>query len=268
MFGKSTKGQIGMLLIALAVISSSVFVSVEDIYAIGKPKIKKIKISPKNVTMVVGEKRKLKVKFTPKKSKRKVKWSSSNRKVAYIKKGIVTAKKPGTVTVTAKAGKKRAKCKVKVKKKTADKVAAAYACLNKFRTKPGVWQWNSDNVTKRYFNTDATNMLKPLAIDKKLEKTAQKRAKEITILFDHYRPDGTIAFSIYPKGMTAMGENIAYGHSTAKSVTKAWEEEKKPYDFQSHRRSMLNERFTHVGIAVKKHKKELYWVQCFGGKSK
>ena len=43
-----------------------------------------------------------------------VTWSSSNKKVATVSNGVVTPHKQGTVTITAKCGKKKAKVKVKV----------------------------------------------------------------------------------------------------------------------------------------------------------
>lgn len=48
---------------------------------------------------------------------KKVKWSSSNKKIAVVsKKGNITGKKPGKCTVTAKVSGKKYKCKVTVKK--------------------------------------------------------------------------------------------------------------------------------------------------------
>ena len=53
---------------------------------------KKIKISKKSVTLVVGKKVTIKVKNAPK--GKKVTWSSNKKKVATVnKKGVVTAKK-------------------------------------------------------------------------------------------------------------------------------------------------------------------------------
>ena len=47
---------------------------------------------------------------------RTVKWSSSDRAVAKVSsKGVVTAKKVGKVTITAKVGKKKLECAVTVK---------------------------------------------------------------------------------------------------------------------------------------------------------
>ena len=49
-------------------------------------------------------------------TKKKAKWSSSNKKVATVSsKGKVTAKKKGTATITAKIGSKKYKCKITVK---------------------------------------------------------------------------------------------------------------------------------------------------------
>lgn len=49
-------------------------------------------------------------------TKKKVTWSSSNKKVATVSsKGVIKGKKEGTVTITAKVGAKKHKCKVIVK---------------------------------------------------------------------------------------------------------------------------------------------------------
>ncbi len=46
-----------------------------------------------------------------------LKWSTSDKKVATVKNGVVTGKKAGVATITVKAGKKSAKCVVTVTKK-------------------------------------------------------------------------------------------------------------------------------------------------------
>lgn len=71
-----------------------------------------IRLNKSSVTVLVGKTYQLKVKGT----KKKAKWSSSNKKVATVNsKGVITGKKAGTVKVTAKIGKKKYTCKVKVK---------------------------------------------------------------------------------------------------------------------------------------------------------
>lgn len=74
-----------------------------------------VKISKKKATVIRDMTLQLKVKGT----KKKAKWSSSNKSVAAVnKKGKVTAKKAGKTTITAKIGKKKYKCKITVKNPT------------------------------------------------------------------------------------------------------------------------------------------------------
>ena len=69
----------------------------------------------KKYTMYVGSKAEWKIWGT---GGKKVTFKSSNKKIATIsKKGIITAKKKGKCTLTAKVGKKMLKCKLTVKKK-------------------------------------------------------------------------------------------------------------------------------------------------------
>lgn len=76
-------------------------------------KDKKLRLNYSWVNVSVGGSIKLKVKGTSK----KVKWKSSNKKIATVgKKGKITGKKIGRCTVTAKVKNHRVKCKVRVKK--------------------------------------------------------------------------------------------------------------------------------------------------------
>ncbi len=73
---------------------------------------KKVKLNKTKATIYVGETVTLKLKN----NKKKVKWSTSNKKVASVtKKGKVTGKKEGKATITAKVGKKKYKCNMIVK---------------------------------------------------------------------------------------------------------------------------------------------------------
>ncbi len=86
-------------------------------------KVTKVKLNKKKLTIKKGKTAKLKatVKATTtalaKTAKKKLKWTSSNKKIATVtKKGKIKAKKKGTVTITVKYTKKlKAKCKVTVK---------------------------------------------------------------------------------------------------------------------------------------------------------
>ena len=105
-----------------------------------------IKISKTKYTMNKGEKYTLKIKGT----KKSVKWSSSNKKIATINsKGKVTAKKKGTVTITAKVGSKKYKCKIKVETPKINKTRKTLYINNTYTLKiSGTSQqikWSSSN---------------------------------------------------------------------------------------------------------------------------
>ena len=89
---------------------------------------KKIKLNKAQVLVRIGSPVKLKVKNT----KKKIKWKSSNKKIATVsKKGVVKGKEDGNCIITAKVGKKKLKCKIavahKVAKSTSAKTIAAIA---------------------------------------------------------------------------------------------------------------------------------------------
>jgi len=84
---------------------------------------KKIAISQKTLSLKVGKSKKLTLKNLPK--NQKVKWTSSNKKIATVSAtGKVTAKKAGKAKITATVGKKKYICNVTVKKKTTPTPAA------------------------------------------------------------------------------------------------------------------------------------------------
>lgn len=79
---------------------------------------KKAKLSKTKVTMQVGKTVQLKVKN----NKKRVKWSSSNKKVATVsKKGKVKAVSSGNARIIAKISKKKLVCKVNVKRTITNK---------------------------------------------------------------------------------------------------------------------------------------------------
>lgn len=103
------------------------------------------KISTKAKTLTVGKSYTLKVKGT----KKKVKWSSTNKKVATVSsKGKVKAKKMGTAKIRAKIGKKTYTCTVKVNpkinaaKKTLGK---GKSCTLKLTGATGTVKWYTSN---------------------------------------------------------------------------------------------------------------------------
>jgi hypothetical protein len=77
-------------------------------------KKKIIRLSEKKLTLNPGNSKTIKLREA---SAKKVKWSTSNKKIATVSKGKIKAKKPGTVTITAKYKNKKYKCKVVVREK-------------------------------------------------------------------------------------------------------------------------------------------------------
>ena len=86
--------------------------SISMIPTINVSAAKKVKLNKTKATIYVGKTVTLKLKN----NKAKVKWNSSNKKVATVtSKGKVKGKKAGKATITAKVGKKKYKCKITVK---------------------------------------------------------------------------------------------------------------------------------------------------------
>ncbi len=80
-----------------------------------RPKTKKITPKVKDISLKINKEKKLKVIFKPKGAKEKLKWSSSNTKVAKVSKdGTVKAVGIGTATITAETVKTHKKAKFKV----------------------------------------------------------------------------------------------------------------------------------------------------------
>lgn len=79
--------------------------------------VSSVKMSKKTLSMDVGKKVTLKATVSPTTaSSTKASWKTSNKKIATVgNDGKVTAKKPGTATITATIGGKKATCKVTVK---------------------------------------------------------------------------------------------------------------------------------------------------------
>lgn len=72
-----------------------------------------VKLNKKSLKLKVGAKASLKATKTG--TKKPLKWSSSDKRIATVsQKGEITGKKAGTATITAKVGKVKAKCKVTV----------------------------------------------------------------------------------------------------------------------------------------------------------
>ncbi len=88
--------------------------------------------------------------------------------------------------------------------------------------------------------------LQELATTPLLIELTEVRASELPVNFDHVRPDGSSAFTLLKSsGFTYLGaaENIAAGRPNATSTVEQWMESPK------HKKNILNEAHTHVGVA-------------------
>ena len=129
--------------------------------------------------------------------------------------------------------------------------------INEFRT-GDTWYWNSDDTTK----TEVTGR-EALIYDYGLERAAMARAAEIAVYFEHQRPNGEMCFSV-DSSLQIMGENIAAGQRSKEAAFTSWREENEDYANQGHRRNMLSENFSYIGIGCVKSNGVYYWVQEFG----
>ena len=248
--------------------------------------LEKITLNKSSVTTEAGETTTLSVSYYPANTtdSKAVNWTSSNNGIVTVSGGKVQAKKAGTATITAKVGSKTATCKVTVKaaaqkkntsKSTTSKdyyknVSDAYKILNTFRTtKSNQWYWNSNNTAKV-----KTSGLKAVKKDAALEKIAKVRAKEQWIMYyergkvTHDRPNGKECWTAYAAGSNPCGENLAWGQTTSKEVitdpARGWAETNDDYFGQGHRRNMLSNQATRVGIACYEKDGKTCWAMCLG----
>lgn len=202
------------------------------------------KLNRQTVSITVGKT----VQLTVKNTKAKVKWSSSNKKIATVTgKGKVKAKKAGKATITAKVGKKSFKCKVTVKKRR--NVDKKYTIeLGKGRTKTVVGHFDTkmaDEIFQRLNAYRSKKGLRRLAKgNEALQKMANTRACEIVEKFDHKRPNGKSALIPLDETTYCFAENIARFQSSAAQVMQDWK------DSPGHNEVMLAPDARSVGIGV------------------
>ena len=101
----------------------------------------------------------------------------------------------------------------------------------------------------------------PLAETGELSAAAAKRAEELAVDFSHYRPDGSICFSVYEEfsiAGSARAENIAGNYRSPEQVLQAW------MGSTGHRNNIMNVNYTRIGVGVYTDPDgKLYWVQLF-----
>lgn len=157
------------LMIALSVIISSLSFPGSTAFATRK----KIKLNKSTLSLYVKKTYTLKLSGVSAKKKSKIKWSSSNKKIATVnKKGKITAKKNGKCNIYAKYGKKKYKCKLTVKKKKSVKatkkpsVKKTPAPTSKATASPDTDDADTTSVPKVTVKPDTTPTKKPSVTQK------------------------------------------------------------------------------------------------------
>jgi uncharacterized protein YkwD len=118
------------------------------------------------------------------------------------------------------------------------------------------------NEVIRLVNIERQNAgLNPLTQTPELTKAAEARAKDLTILYSHTRPDKSECWSAYDENnvtYSIAAENIASGHKTPESVMKDW------MNSPGHRANILNAEFEHLGVGVALDQDDRhFWAQEF-----
>lgn len=97
-----------------------------------------------------------------------------------------------------------------------------------------------------------------LTMDAELQQAAMQRAAELSLNYDHTRPDGTPCVSVCDK---ASGENIAYGVAFLgpEEIMDAW------MNSPGHRANILRGDYKSIGLGCFYQKNgSRWWVQLFG----
>lgn len=97
----------------------------------------------------------------------------------------------------------------------------------------------------------------PLVKDEVLMQAAKVRAKEITRVYEHTRPNGQEPGTATNGRYYLVGENIARGQRNTAEVIVDW------MNSEGHRNNILHDRYTGIGIATVEQNGATYWVQLF-----
>ena len=105
--------------------------------------------------------------------------------------------------------------------------------------------------------------VKPLKLSRELLRPAARRAREITKLFSHTRPNGeSFDSAFYGIDYKVVGENIAAGQTSCEMVMQQW------MDSPGHRANILNKKYKYLGVGYLYDENTVYkhfWVQHFKG---
>ena len=143
-----------------------------EVKAVPKPvRTTAITLSPSGtVKLTIGETTTIEATVVPWNSTQSVKWSSSDKTVATVRKGVVKAKGKGTAIITAKSGSKKARVKVKVVPKTVKTTKLTLSPSKTIKLTVGDRKTVKANVEPK----DSTQGVKWSSSDKKVARVNSK----------------------------------------------------------------------------------------------
>ncbi|MET3683155.1 putative YkwD family protein [Alkalibacillus flavidus] len=107
--------------------------------------------------------------------------------------------------------------------------------------------------------------LDPLTFSEEVSVVAREKSRDMAIndYFAHESPTYGTPFEMMDQfGLTyrQAGENLAKGQRTAEEVMEGW------MNSEGHRKNILHDGFTEIGIGYVKDSHQTYWTQMFIGK--
>ena len=102
------------------------------------------------------------------------------------------------------------------------------------------------------------NGIAPLTMDETMLECAMIRAEELSRNYGHTRPNGQKWYTVYPGPISAMGENIGYGYTSAQDAHQKW------LNSRDHRENILNPDYVCCGVGAVEVGGTVYAVELFG----
>ena len=162
-----------------------------------------------------------------------------------------TEKATEEVTIERKESKKEVKEVVEQKETITDYVDSAQGGVDGYYDQDTAYA-----LLAKVNEIRAEYGLNPLSWDNTLTEVAKVRAKEASICWSHYRPDGSMYTTVCPT--RAEGENLAKYYFNVDDVIDAW------MNSPGHRENILRSQFTSVGISCYKTSDGgCFWAQSF-----
>ncbi len=104
----------------------------------------------------------------------------------------------------------------------------------------------------------AANGLSAITMDKDFLEKAVQRSAEISLYYEHDRPDGSDLYSLIEGLYGSFGENIAYGFNSAEDVMAKW------MTSADHKANILKSNYKSMGVACfTAADGTKFWVQVF-----